>query len=173
MRSLLTLILIVFSLEGSAQLIDSNYAVLSFEKVSPSYFPSGSKNAILSKFDIEQIEELMEVSLNEYNKNELKRYNELKKVRPDIKQSSFLIDLKHYKRQFVCAIDPKGDKIVWINCLCFGDDMNSWIYGDEVDPRYNWKTNILVVQDGGNCYFNIKINLTKRKSYDLMVNGEE
>ena len=30
----------------------------------------------------------------------------------------------------------------------------------------------MIVDDGGNCYFNFKINLTTKKFYDLRVNGE-
>jgi hypothetical protein len=70
------------------------------------------------------------------------------------------IDLtkEKYKRQYVAVTNKNGDKEVWINFLC-------QTYADD------WKTSIKLVQDGGNCYFNLKINLTREKCYDLSVNG--
>jgi hypothetical protein len=69
------------------------------------------------------------------------------------------IDLKRYKRQYVAVINNKGEKEIWINFFC-----NDW-YMD-------WKKEIIIVKDGGDCFFNLKINLTTRKYYDLMINGE-
>jgi len=67
--------------------------------------------------------------------------------------------LNEYKRQLVAVINGKGEKEVWVNCFCNRD----W-------GRY--REEVLVADDGGACYFNIKINLTTKTSYDLMVNGE-
>jgi hypothetical protein len=72
---------------------------------------------------------------------------------------NFTIDLKRYKRQYTAVTNKKGEIEIWINCFCetFGRD---------------WKTNQILVKDGGNCYFNVKINLTTGKYYDFMINGE-
>ncbi len=35
-----------------------------------------------------------------------------------------------------------------------------------------WKTEFILVDDGGNCFFNFKINLTTKKYYELNVNGK-
>lgn len=67
-------------------------------------------------------------------------------------------DLKRYKRQYVAVINSTGEKEVWVNCFC--DASNK-----------DWKNEIIEVLDGGNCYFNLKINLTKGQCYDLMING--
>jgi hypothetical protein len=56
--------------------------------------------------------------------------------------------------------NKKGEKEVWVNCFC--DTWNS----------NRWKTEILFVEDGGNCYFNFRINLATKKYHDLGVNGE-
>jgi len=103
----------------------------------------------LTQNDIEKIERLMTDFINKYNN----------KLSPDNKQY-FSIDLtkQKYKRQYVAVTNKNGDKEVWINCLC-GTRGN------------DWKTSIVMVEDGGNCYFNLKINLTKDKCYDLSVNG--
>lgn len=59
----------------------------------------------------------------------------------------------------MAALNKKGEKEVWINCFC-------------VDVRRDWKKQIVEVYDGGNCFFNLKINLNKSQYYELSVNGE-
>lgn len=103
----------------------------------------------LTQNDIEEIEKLLIDCVNKYNS----------KLSSDNKQY-FSIDLtkQKYRRQYVAVTNKNGDKEVWIICLC-------QTHGDD------WKTSIIMVDDGGNCYFNLKINLTKEKCYDLGVNG--
>jgi hypothetical protein len=69
------------------------------------------------------------------------------------------IDLKRYKRQYVAVINNKGEKEIWINFFCNDCDKD-------------WKKEIIIVKDGGDCFFNLKINLTTKKYYDFMINGE-
>jgi hypothetical protein len=49
---------------------------------------------------------------------------------------------------------------VWINCI---SKRNKYI---------DWQMQIIQVRDGGDAYFNLKINLTTGKVYDLYINGE-
>lgn len=65
--------------------------------------------------------------------------------------------LTNYKKQYVPYINIDGEKEVWVNCFC--------------SSKQGWKTNIIDARDGGDCYFNLKINLTKKKYYALHVNG--
>ena len=71
------------------------------------------------------------------------------------------IDFKKYtyRKQIIAVKNKKGEKEVWVNCFC--DTWNS----------NKWKTDILVVDDGGNCYFHLKINLTTKKYFDFVVNS--
>ena len=79
------------------------------------------------------------------------------------------IDLNKHKywKQIVVAVNSKGEKEVWVNCLCeipdFEDDNHYW--------RDRWQTKICIVFDGGSCFFNFKINLSTKKYYSLEVNG--
>jgi len=73
-------------------------------------------------------------------------------------RSEFILDLPRYKRQYAAYINEHGEKEVWINCMCSVDD--------------GWRDNIIMVRDGGSCYFNLTINLTKQLAYDLSINGE-
>jgi len=66
-----------------------------------------------------------------------------------------------YCRQFFGAINEKGEKIIWINCFC----------KDQITSFKDWKTKLRVVSDGGNCFFNMKVNIDKNDYYDVMVNG--
>jgi hypothetical protein len=67
-----------------------------------------------------------------------------------------LID-KDYKVQLIAIINDKGEKQVWVNCFC--------------GAMSGWRKSIVYVMDGGNCFFNLRINLTKGEYYDLAVNG--
>ena len=69
-----------------------------------------------------------------------------------------LISTAHYKRQYMVVLNKKGEKEVWVNCFC-------WNYGAD------WRNTIVSVDDGGNCFFNLKINLTKKEYYNFDING--
>jgi hypothetical protein len=70
--------------------------------------------------------------------------------------------LKNYTRQYLGATDKNGHKIIWINCFC-----------GKPDPKdTQWKTTPFIVDDGGDCFFNIKIDLSDKKYFDLQINGE-
>ena len=71
-------------------------------------------------------------------------------------------NLEDYNRQFVGAIDENGDKIIWINCFC----------KKEEGSFKKWKEEIVHVADGGNCFFNLKANITKNTYTDFIVNGD-
>lgn len=66
----------------------------------------------------------------------------------------------HYKRQYVPFIDKSGKRKVWVNCFCTG----SYEFK-------NWKKNIVLVDDGGRCYFNVILNVTDGTYSNLEFNG--
>ena len=66
-----------------------------------------------------------------------------------------------YTMQFVGGELEGGDKIIWVNCFCMAESV----------ILKKWKTDIIMVADGGNCFFNVKINLKNKEYYGLMVNG--
>ncbi|MCW3084603.1 MAG: hypothetical protein JWP12_1969 [Bacteroidetes bacterium] len=68
-----------------------------------------------------------------------------------------LENLSDYKRQYFPSYNDKNEKVIWVNYFC--------------DDPDNWKKSMVMVDDGGNCYFQFKINLSKKKIYDFMVNG--
>ena len=68
-----------------------------------------------------------------------------------------LFPLSIYRRQYVAVITEKGEKEVWVNFIC-GD------FG-------HWRNSPVIVDDGGKCYFQLFINLTRRRAYDLIPGG--
>ncbi|HEY3251387.1 MAG TPA: hypothetical protein VGK25_09750 [Ignavibacteria bacterium] len=67
-----------------------------------------------------------------------------------------------YNKQFIGAINDKGEKIIWVNCFC----------KSEANSFKDWKTRVVMVKDGGNCFFNLKVNVDKNEYYDIFVNGD-
>ena len=86
--------------------------------------------------------------------------------RLDIKTS------KDYYRQYVFYKNSQGDLMVYINAFCEIFQLPVDSSGIWIRKPYDWKKNLLIVQDGGDCYWTIKINLTKKMYFDFYVNGE-
>lgn len=69
------------------------------------------------------------------------------------------INLKKYKKQYIVTLNSKGEKEVWINCFC-----NDW--------NKNWRKELIIIKDGGACYFNLKINISIGYLHYFEVNGD-
>jgi hypothetical protein len=125
----------------------SKIAIITLSKAWHYPFDSTYRHGTLIQVDINSIDSLLIECISNYN-------NSL-----DSQHKQFSIDFNDsYKRQLVIAINNKGEKEVWVNCFC-----RSW--------GNRWKKQIMLVSDGGTCYFNFKINLATKKYYDLGVNG--
>lgn len=133
----------------SIQFDTSKTAIIPFDQKGNYPFDNSYKPTILTQIDINIVDSLISICVSDYN-------NALDK---DHKEWS--IDLKKYNylKQLIIVTNNKGEKEVWVNYFC-----DTW--------NMNWKKEILLVHDGGNCYFNFKINLATKTFYDLSVNGE-
>ena len=139
---------------------ESQYVVLPFDTTWYWIFKE-VKQAELSKSELTKVEEIIEIAVNENNerqKNKLIKHNETNPDNQRIK-TGFELKLKGCKRQYVPLINKKKKKEIWINFFC--DDWGS----------KNWKSDIFMVNDGGNCYFNLKVNLTTKTYSELRING--
>lgn len=65
----------------------------------------------------------------------------------------------NYSKQCVATKNKNGEIEVWVNCACSGIAKDSYKYF------------IGAVYDGGHCFFRLKINLTKKECFDVVVNG--
>jgi hypothetical protein len=78
---------------------------------------------------------------------------------------------KYYGRQYLFFENNEGDSMVFINAFCeildFPTDSSGIL---ELKP-YNWRNNFMIVDDGGDCFWKIKINLSQKKYLYFIVNG--
>jgi len=74
-------------------------------------------------------------------------------------EAYYKIDLKKYGRQYIPVLTGKGEKIIYVNFFC--------------DPEsFDYRSSELVqVDDGGNCYFQCWIDLTSKKVFQFAENG--
>ena len=115
----------------------------------------------LTQAEIEKIEPILEKAILENNENQkeyLKKHNE-EYPKYQWTETRFELGLEEkYYRQYVPVINENGEKEVWINFFCS-------------TMKDNWETDLVMVHDGGNCFFNIKVNLTNNTYSDLRING--
>jgi hypothetical protein len=139
-----------------------DYVILPLSKMWGDDF-RGYSAGNLTPNDFAVIEGQLGLFAEEYNKEERKRQQEWIKRVPSLRYQKIqhFIKLKNYKRQYICGINRSGDKEVWVNCFCKSD----------FQLLKYWRSQTVVVMDGGECFFNLKINLTKKIRYDIMVNG--
>jgi hypothetical protein len=113
----------------------------------------GSKSCILSLQEIITVDSLIGKCIEQYNREQEEEFAKINAEHPEYRldKKSFVIDFKTYKRQYVPEINASGEKEVKVNCACDGT------FG--------------LVEDGGNCYFQLKVNLFKKTYFGLSANG--
>jgi hypothetical protein len=129
----------------------SHIAIFRYNSTQTWIFKDG-KQAALSKAEFELLDSLLTNCVTTYNNEQRQKYKGKHSVK------NHLINLQSHKRQYIAIINNKGETEVWINCFCDTHDRD-------------WRRELIIVDDGGVCYFNLKVNLTKKTFYDLVVNG--
>ena len=76
-----------------------------------------------------------------------------------VKNANLSFELRDYFKQCIAVKNKKGEREVWINFLCHPGDIEEFKYF------------VIHTNDGGDCYFNVKLNLDKEECYDFWVNG--
>lgn len=70
------------------------------------------------------------------------------------------IEMGSYQRQYIVKHNNKGEKIVQVYFSCIDHG------------RRELKPDVLIItRDGGNCYFDVEINLTSKQLIGFYVNG--
>jgi len=131
-----------------ANVVDTTTATIKFDASKMFMFSKTASPATLTSQELEQIDGTLAVSVADYNKT----------VEQDSKSLKIDFVRRLYKKQLVPVTNSQGEKEVWVNCFC--DDFS-----------IPWRNELLFVDDGGSCYFNLKINLKTLKYYDFRVNG--
>jgi hypothetical protein len=81
--------------------------------------------------------------------------------------------LRKYNRQYFGYIDQKGDSIILINCLWNRKGFYDLFEGRTFKQRdlERWKKEEIIVLDGCSYYWTIRVNISKKKLFDLNING--
>ena len=124
--------------------ISDKFAVMSYRKKEHSAIFKDAKRTKLSYREIDKLSDLLGKAVQEHNKTPRNRGK--------------IADFEKYKHQLIPTQNDAGDKIVWVNSVC--------------SAGREWKRRVLLVADGGSCYFNLYINLTKNNYDRFSVNGE-
>lgn len=134
-------------------------AIILYDSTCSGLFDS-AQSAILTLDDLQLIDSLFGDYIALYNARKEKEFIQMQWKSPliPLNKDLYVINLERpYYRQYVAIINVAGEKEVWINCMC-------------AIGSGNWKKQIIRTKNGGNCYFNLKINLTQKIYYDLIVN---
>lgn len=138
-----------YEVDANTGVTDTTTTTLKFNPAAiPYIFDRNASPATLTPQDLEKIDSLLLVCVANYNKT----------VRQDLEFMKIDLVGRLYKKQLIAVVNSRGEKEVWVNCFC--DDFSS-----------HWKTELLIVHDGGSCYFDFTINLKSLRYYDLSVNG--
>ncbi len=141
----------------------ARYTVLSNDKFGNEYYYDKTvRPSTLSDAELVVIEGILDKEVLKYNQLEYERVMEYLKNRPEVTANVTIYQIKDvfkYYQQFVPVTNQKGEKEVWVNCFC------------SKHGQLNWKENIVGMLDGGNCYFQLKINLTQKLVYYFRVNS--
>jgi hypothetical protein len=138
----------------------SKYAILKFDTTDTWLFEN-AKPSSLTQTEIEEIENILTQYIDAYNPDQQLQFDTISKAHAEynLKIENFIINLSRYKRQYFPVINSAGQKEVWVNFFCNDFDKN-------------WRRDMLIVHDGGNCYFSLTINLVTKKISRFIVNGD-
>ena len=127
-----------------------DYVILPYNPIEDEWMTMAFKKGIPAELTVKELEEI-----NKYLQEAVYKYNETKISWENP------IDLLKYNRQYIAIINEKGEKEIYINCFS-----SSGIRNGEY-----WKNNFVFVLDGGNHFFQVKINITKKLIIMFNVNG--
>ena len=109
-------------------------------------FDTSYKQGFLTQAELNCVDSILISGITNYNnKRDRNRY-------PEIDLTNF-----NYRKQLIGLMNLRGGKEIYVSCFCRKDDDR-------------WKTEYFCTYDGGNCYFNFKINVAEKQYFDLQVN---
>ena len=78
-------------------------------------------------------------------------------------------------KQYVCYVSSTGDSLVYVNASCIEREVfltDSATNKLEV-KKFDWRNKLFGrVLDGGDCFWNMRINFSQKSILELNVNGE-
>lgn len=145
-----------------AKVIDtSKYCIRKFDKAKDgAFFGPGDTATDLSFDDIVKIEKLITIKVANYNHELQKQTDSDDRKLPDGAWRGEPIDHpEKYYKQFLAVVNSKREKVVWVLCFCSPEE-----------KRF-WKKFMATVYGGGDCFFQVEINLTTNTILQFNVNG--
>jgi hypothetical protein len=145
---------LLFVIGSCGNVGDNNDYVLELDNYIPPnsdkvIFAENYKSYSLTRGDIKKCEHFIRQEIDYNNRDfEKKGFH-----------NSFTFE--EYGRQYLAAIAPNGHIMVYVNCFCNPDDV----------PSEEDKHVLIIANDGGNCYFNLLIDLTSNLVISHGVNG--
>jgi hypothetical protein len=132
----------------SIRKVDTNiYVILRYDSLAMMAMNWRYKNARpghLTELEVDCLEPLIDSAYRSYTRDSTAYLHDL-------------LPLTSYLRQYVAVITEKGEREVWVNLICGA-------------PEY-WRRASVIVDDGGKCFVQLFINLTRRKVYELSPGG--
>ncbi len=121
----------------------------------------------LKFYEIQLVDSIVKYAIADHNQKAKDDYQKLLTYYPSMEdnEEGYILEYKEYYRQFIPYINERGEKVVHVNCFCDVSNMNGEVSG------LNWRTDLIQVNDGGNCFFTLVVNLTLKTFAHLMVNG--
>ena len=151
--TLLKHLLIIFSIFfiscESNNLGDDQYTVIEYGNNHWKFMFDNCTPSDLNYDEILEIESIIGQKISEHKKLMSEWDEELSDAESEIT----------FRRQYVPVILDNGEKAVWINFLCGSNHFE------------DWKENLVIVSDGGPCFFQLKVNLNRKEFYDYRYNG--
>ncbi|MEZ5425679.1 MAG: hypothetical protein R2747_05400 [Pyrinomonadaceae bacterium] len=124
--------------------VKENFAIIDYNPAKHSFIIPEGKRTELNYLEIEQVETLFKQAVEENNKT--------------AREGQKIENLDKYRLQFIPFLNQQNEKVIWINGFC--------------SNQPGWEKELVLVKDGGNCYFNLYVNLTQNSFEKFQVNGE-
>lgn len=119
----------------------SDYAFFAYDSNFYNYFPGAVKSVDLDASDMTALDSLLNLYFNQGGDLNANKSTD-------------------YLKQCISVIDSNNEKEVWVNLLCKGSKLNK-----------EYQYYVITVNDGGDCFITMKVNIAKLKYYHVMVNG--
>lgn len=132
----------IINLKNSSDLLNNqDFAFFTYNPNFYNYFSENVKSYDLKKIDLRTIDEILNKCIEENPTRLTKQLNK-------------------YKKQCIAVKNLKNEIEVYVFCSC-----NRNFYQEE------FKYQISMISDGGDCYFGLILNLTKKSYNKLNING--
>jgi hypothetical protein len=172
MKAILTIFLaisVLFSACSPAEVeikVPEKYTVIELDSSNQDLYENTTPTN-LKFYEIQLVDSIIKYAIADHNQKAKDDYQKLLTYYPGMEdnEEGYILDFNDYYRQYIPYINERGEKVVHVNCFCDVTNMNG-----ELSGRY-WRTDLIQVNDGGNCFFSLYVNLTLETFAHLMVNG--